>query len=188
MQTYSTIDGEMGLYIKRPKKGRVRAACGMIFMVAICVFGIVHTLINDHTFWEGTLSVVFLVGCGWYVMRYCLDEIAEQTFFINQNGITNMRYGKRCKHFNWDSFVAIEKHTVLIEYGYEKEAYEAVICSTRPIICKTKGYSEPCLTWNYHREKKNKPFVVELVLEKDQFADFLSYIPKEILNSDIVKI
>ena len=189
LQSYGAIAGEKGLMVKRPKKERTQTLFVCVFMLTVCMYGVIIVLFVRKLSLLGTiLSLAILIILGGVIARYGMNEIWEQTYYISPKGITRLRYGKRWVHFKWDSFVAIEKHVVYREYTYSREEYEAIICSTHPIELKVQSNGERYLTFNYHGQKKNQLSVVELVLAQDQYSEFLSYIPKEIQKSGIVKI
>ena len=189
MRIHRVTDGERGLLVKRPKKERIRFIFVWCFFSIICILGMFISLfVRKDTLLETVLAMVIYVIMSGIVSRYCLDELGTQTFIINQNGITRLRYGQPWKHFGWTSFVSIEKHKVIREYRIGSDEYEAVICSTHPIDIPIQPNGGRYLTFGYHREKKNKYTVVELVLEADQYTEFLSYIPEKIKESGIVKI
>lgn len=189
MRRHRVTDGERGLLVKRPKKERYKVGYTMLFASALFVYGIVYIITKrNFPFWHNLLTVLVGVSSSLVLGRMGLEEIAEQTYLINKSGITNIRYGKQQKHFRWESFAVIEKHKVIREYGMGADEYEAVICSTHPIEIKIQPNGVRYLLYNDHRKKENREAVVELVLEKDQYAEFLSYIPEKIKGSGIVKI
>ena len=189
MQSHGMVDDEKGLVVRRPKIERIRGLFVWCFISIICILGVFISLfVRKDTLLETVLAVAIFVILGGIVSQFYLDELGRQTFIINQKGITRLRYGQPWKYFEWASFVAIERHVVYRELHYSREKYEAILCSTHPIEIKVQPNGERYLTSEYHRQKSNKDSVVELVLEKDQYAEFLSYIPKEIQKSGIVKI
>ncbi len=189
MPCHGTVAGENGLLVKRPKKERQRYLFVWAFFMMACLCGVILILfVRKLTPLETILSLSIIIFLSGVVGGYCLGEVGKQTFLINQKGITRLRYGKPWKHFNWDTFVTIEKHIVYRELHYSREEYEAILCSTHPIEIKVQRNGERYLTSEYHRQKSNKKTVVELVLEKDQYVEFLSYIPEEIKELGIVKI
>ncbi|MCR4672793.1 MAG: hypothetical protein K5637_06125 [Lachnospiraceae bacterium] len=180
------VDSEMGMLVKRPKIERRRNIFVWSFMMLCFTCGVIYELLvcKDTIFVRAIIVAIYVLFSG-FLSRYFSDELGRQTFFINQKGITRLRYGKPWKHFDWESFVAIEKHIVYRELRYGREEYEAVLCSTH-LIEMPPGWRY--LTFDYHRKKANKETVVELVLEKNQYPEFLSYIPEKIKGSGIVKI
>ncbi len=184
-------DGEVrkrGIIVRRPRKERIRNVALAWFTV------IVHIVLTIYLYhvrtlllfeWIITLSIEALIL--WRVIRFVLEEVEEQTYLIDETGITNYRYGKRRERVSWDSLVAIEAHHVVIE-SRAATVYQAIICSKIPIKTKINSEGLVYVPSSFHLHKGRSVDVIELVLDEEQYLEFLRCIPQSVVDKGIVKL
>ncbi|MCR4671800.1 MAG: hypothetical protein K5637_01010 [Lachnospiraceae bacterium] len=186
------------MIVKRPRRERQEAIVASIMIPVSIVASLIACIQSPNIDGPGVTSkiaqiIIIISVCFLITLFIIAIRNGMRVFCIDEKGITNVSFGKQGMVIPWSSFLSIERHIVKLEQYMGPDYYDGVLCSRIPleIHSDTRLYHAGHTSDLYVEYKwlfLNKSNVIDLVLEEDQYEEFLSYIPQELFDKGIVKL